>query len=262
MLVDFLHLFFYLANMKNVFIILLAFVVIHTQNIAQEYRTWRAGVSLGLLSNPYCFDGGMENADARFAHNSFVGGNIELLARYDYTPRVMFSTGLVLAPTGYAFTFAQPYSLRTPQNRFIESQISTGQAEIPLMAFYKSRVDCKQGRWLFGGGFSLLMTGKTTKEVPYEGDCPVLTVTGNYLTTTIQSNGGINGAFKWSVGRERILRKGRILNVSLAGNIGLGIISQAKVEYVVDNQYYMHQFVNRGNYTGIKASYFFQVCHK
>jgi hypothetical protein len=249
--------------MKHVYIFLFAFVVLHSQNIAQEYRTWRLGASLGLLSNPYYFDGGMQNADARFHHHHFVGGNLELLARYDYTPRVMFSTGIVLASTGYAFNLAQPYSLRNPQNRFIESQTGITQLEIPLMAFYKSKLDCKQGRWLFGGGISLNLVENVTKQNSYTtGESSVLSAPNNYLTTTVQSYGGFSSALKWSVGREYLTRKGRILNVSLAGNIGLSIISEAKVEYVVDNNYYLHQFVNRGSYTTLKMSYFFQICNK
>jgi len=62
--------------------------------------------------------------------------------------------------------------------------------------------------------------------------------------------------FRMTIAREKVFKRGGILNASLVFNLGLKEMARSSVEYQIDQQTYQHEFSNNGNYVGFKLAYF------
>jgi len=63
---------------------------------------------------------------------------------------------------------------------------------------------------------------------------------------------------RFAIGREKIFKKGGILNCCLLFNCGLKNIAYSTVNYAVDGQNYTHDFKTKGNFCGLRLSYYFR----
>jgi hypothetical protein len=230
----------------------LAIVSVSAQD---ESHTWRLGIQGGPQGNHSVFTGGMTEANARFHHNAFGSGALTLMARYDFDRHWMITGGIGLSSFGFEYSIAENYSLlaKNPQNTTIRSEFSV--FDMPTLIYYKFNPNCKNVRWLIGGGFAQQLTGAMSlnRSVSQANDG---NTSVNYISSTSSTNGGLLLNFRWTVAREKMFRNGSILNASVIFNLGFNKIATSTVNYTIDNQNYTHTFSNNGNFVGLRISYF------
>lgn len=239
--------------MKKLILLAISLFALSTQ--AQENKTWRLGASLGLNGNHANYSGGMEEANARFIQNSFGTAGLDFIARYDYNSHWMAQFSLGFTSTGYEFALAENYSLLNKSKQYSTIQSDFGKFELPVMVFYKFNPNCKNAKWLIGAGFVYTSLEAKTVEKNFD-ETKEGNSNSNYLTSTSTSNGGSYMLFRWSVAREKMYKNGSALNVALIFNLGFSEITNANVNYTIDNQSYEHSFSSNGNFVGFRISYF------
>ena len=224
---------------------------------SQENDSWRLGLQWGFQGNRSEFSGGMSDANARFHQNKFDAAALNITARYDLNKHWMGTIGLGFNTFGFQYTLAENYSLYRPKNRFsgIKSEFSA--LDIPLMIFYKFDPNCKNAKWLIGGGFSQNFVGAQTInknfQVANDGS-----TTSNYLNSISSANGGTYTMLRFAIAREKIYKRGNILNASFIVNAGFRQLAKSTVSYTVDGQNYNHEFTTNGNFAGFRLTYFFR----
>lgn len=240
-------------------IVFAALTCLVLNNFAQENNTWRLGVQWGFQGNRAEFSGGRTDAHARFHQNPFGGGAIDIIGRYDYNKHWMIMTGLGFNSCGFEFALAENYSLLTKNkvSHFSTIKSEFGSLQIPVMLFYKFNPNCKNSRWLIGGGIAETFAGDDVVSRSFE-NIPDGKGNYNYLSSEAHSNGGVYWMARWSVAREKIFKRGSILNASVMFNVGFRKMAEATVEYTVDGQTYSHQYINNGNFIGFRIAYFFK----
>jgi hypothetical protein len=225
--------------------------------VSQENKIWHLGIQISKYDNTSKFSGGSPDANARFYQNKFNGSSFDFVVRYDYDKHWMLSSGLNLNAFGFGFALAENYSLQMYKNRFSSVNTEIKGLEIPLMAFYKFNFNCKNNRWLLGAGFVGNFTeGKTN--TTYFNKVNDATTNTNYLTVVSSSKNGWGGMLRFAIAREKVFKRGAILNASLVFNAGLSTLATAKVNYTVDGKEYNHEFTNNGNFVGLRLAYFFR----
>ena len=245
-------------------LLLIGFSAFVLTGFSQEEKTWRLGVQIGHQANRSQFSGGTSDANARFHHNPYQAGSLNFAARYDLNHHWMFMTGLGFNSLGFEYALSENYSLLRrgkDQGQFTKIISQFGAVEIPAMVFYKLNPNCKNARWLVGAGFALGLVGAQTinnnAAKANDGSSSV-----NYISSSSTSNGGNYGFLRWSVAREKMYKKGGILNLSLLLNMGFHTIAQSTVNYTIDNQSYTHSFSNNGSFAALRLAYFFRPFHK
>jgi hypothetical protein len=236
-------------------LILIALLSAAFNSFSQEEKSWRIGILWGGKGNYSTFSGGMENAHARFHKNEFGGGALEVLGRYDHNNHWMWTGGIGVSTFGYNFALTQNYSLRFADKHFNGIESSFVSLEVPVMAHYKFNLNCKNARWVLGAGLSTQLIGaqtfNTNQNLPDGVSPEALNV-----TATTQEGGNLNVRFV--AGREKVYKKGGILNASFVINAGFKETSKAIVSYRADNENYQHEFSNTNNFFGFRLSYFFR----
>jgi hypothetical protein len=126
---------------------------------------------------------------------------------------------------------------------------------MPTLLYYKFNPNCKNVRWLVGGGLAQQLVGAQSinRAVSQANDGNTNT---NYISSTSSTNGGLLFFFRWTVAREKVFRNGSILNASVVFNVGFNRIATSTVNYTIDNQNYTHTFSNNGNFVGFRLAYF------
>jgi hypothetical protein len=227
---------------------------------SQEEKTWRLGLQIGNQTTHSRFSGGMSDANARFHNNVFGAGAFNIIGRYDHNRHWMFTSGLGFSSLGFEYTIAENYSLlgrAKNQGQYTRVRSQFGIVEIPAMIFYKFNPNCKNVRWLVGAGLAQTFIGGQSAEESVskanDGSSNV-----NYLSSSSKTIGGNYLFLRWSVAREKMYKRGGILNVSLLLNMGFSNIAQSTVNYTIDNQNYNHSFTSNGNFAGLRLAYFFR----
>lgn len=244
--------------MKNLLFFLLSLGA--ASGFSQQNKTWSLGVQWGFQGNRSVLSGGTETANARFQHNSFGGGALSLQARYDFNTRWMLSTGFGFSSFGYEFALANNYSLKNKDRQYSTIRSEFGALELPTLLFYKFKPNCKNSKWLVGAGFVRSLSGSqtTSKVLNYDSEG---TTNGTYISSEASSKGGLNTMLRFSIAREKMFKRGNLLQAGFLFNIGLKEISHAKVMYKVDGQEYQHELSNKGNFVGFRLAYFFKPFH-
>ncbi len=228
--------------------------------IAQQDGKWCVGLQWGLQGNNSELSGGMQTANARFHHNSYGSGSLNLNLRYDHSKHWMLMTGLGFGSYGYEFALSQNYSLLKgkEESQYSKLRSSFGTVGMPLMVFYKFNPNCKNAKWILGAGYVQTLSGQQRITQTYlegaEGN-----PSGNCLKTTATNSGGISSLLRIEVGRERVFNNGRILGITMLFNAGLKQTAQAEVTYKMDGLEYNHSFTNKGNFVGLRLSWYFRA---
>jgi hypothetical protein len=230
----------------------LAIVSVSAQN---ESHTWRLGIQGGPQGNHSVFTGGMSDANARFHHNAFGSGALTLMARYDFDRHWMITGGIGLSSYGFEYAIAENYSLLKKDPKYTTIRSEFGAIDMPTLLYYKFNPNCKNVRWLVGGGLAQQLVGAQSinRAVSQANDGNTNT---NYISSTSSTNGGLLFFFRWTVAREKVFRNGSILNASVVFNVGFNRIATSTVNYTIDNQNYTHTFSNNGNFVGFRLAYF------
>lgn len=220
---------------------------------AQEHQIWRWGVSVGTYGNKAEYAGGDPIANSRFVMNDFGAGSLNLVARYDATSHWMGSIGLGFTNYGFEYGIARDYKIASGKRNVYTQKAEFSALEIPFMLHYKFNTNCKMARWVIGAGFSGYLTSSKTIQSTTNTEA-----TPGIELQSISQNSGSAAVVRWSIAREKIFKNGHIFNASLVWNYGLGHLATTTVNYTLDNVNYSHNFVNSGNYFGVKLSWFFK----
>ena len=226
-------------------------------SFSQENDSWRIGVQWGFQGNKAEYSGGMTNANARFHQNDFDAAAFNVEARYDLNKHWMGIIGLGINTFGFQYSLTENYSLRNPESHFSGIKSEFTALEVPFMVFYKFNPNCKNAKWLIGGGFAHNFIGSQTVTRNFQ-DATDGSTNSNYLNSVSSASDGAYTMLRFAVGREKIYKRGNILNASLIFNAGFRDIATSKVNYTVDGQTYDHEFKNTGNFVGIRLTYFFR----
>lgn len=226
--------------------------------VAQETDTWRFGIQWGTQGTRAQFAGGMENAHARFHQNKFDGGAFNIGIRYDLNNHWMGLFGVGFNSYGFNYALAENYSLYNPKSHFTGIKSEFGALEIPVMVYYKFNPNCKNAKWLVGGGFSQNFMGDQTITKNFQVNTEGGITMNDYLNSTSYADGGMYTMLRFAVGREKVFKKGGILNCSLLFNCGLRNLAYSTVNYTIDGQSYTHDFKTKGNFVGLRLTYFFR----
>ena len=222
---------------------------------AQTNEQWRLGFQFGFQGNHAQLIGGDKMADARFEQNNAGAAGLNLFARYDYNQHWMLLTGIGLSSYGFEFSLANKYALSLPESRRTVLKGGIGLLEIPFMLHYKFNPNCKQVKWIVGAGFIQNLQGGNRLSVQELKISEGYTGIG-YFNCEVKQSRALFPTIRFSVGREKQLEGGGILNCSLLLNYGFAQNARATVNYEIDGQAYTHQFGNRGNYAGIRIAYY------
>ena len=157
---------------------------------------------------------------------------------------------------GFQYALAENYSLRSPQSHFSGIKSDFSSLDLPLLIFYKFNPNCKNSKWLIGGGFSQNFVGAQSVsrsfQVANDGS-----TNSNYLNSVSSSSGGGYTMLRFAIAREKVYKRGNILNASFIFNAGFKQMAKSTVNYTVDGQTYTHEFTNFGNFAGFRLTYFF-----
>lgn len=241
--------------MKKIIVLILAIASLTIQ--AQEDKTWRIGVQLGMSGNKSKFSGGMTDADARFVHNPFGAAAIDIIARYDFNKRWKIESGLGINALGFEFALAQNYSFVNKSKRYNQVKSNMGTLEIPVMVAYKFNPNCRNSKWFISGGISNVFVGqqKQKHNTDKNSDTPV----GNTIlshTTTVNPGAYLNA--RLMIGKERVFKRGGILSAALIWNVGFSELAKSTVDYTIDGNTYQHEFTNKGSFFGFRLAYYFR----
>jgi hypothetical protein len=241
--------------MKNLILFTLSCLALN--GFSQRDKQWSLGLQWGFQGNHASLSGGMENANARFHQNPYGGGALHFIARYDHNKHWMAMSGLGFNSFGYEFALSENYSLKRSDKHFSTLKSEFSSVEIPTLVYYKFDPNCKNSKWLLGAGFvhTFIDAQSTSKAAFYDTEG---NTNGNYIKSEASTKGGLTCMLRFAVGRERVFKRGNILNASMVFNLGLKEISTATVLYRIDGQEYQHEFTNRGNFVGFKLAYFFR----
>jgi len=244
-----------IRSMKKLFVCALTCLVL--TGFSQETDTWRFGIQWGFQGNRAEFAGGMSNANGRFHQNKFDAGALNFNARYDLNSHWMGTFGLGFNTFGFQYALAENYSLYKPKSRFSDLKTEFTALDLPLMIHYKFNPNCKKAKWLIGGGISQNFVGAQTASKFFQVANDGIT-NSNYLNSVSSTSGGGYTMLRFSIAREKVFKRGNILNASLMFNAGLRKLATSTVKYTVENVEYNHDFKTNGNFVGFRLSYFFR----
>lgn len=218
------------------------------------------GLSVFGGSNYAQLTGGSDLAHAGFYKHNFGTGAFNFNMRYFIDEKWSLQSGIGFTSVGFEIGFAKNYSL-VKNDHFIKSTTSVNVTQIPLMAIYNFKPDCKNKSWLVGAGFNFMFSDKAVNTTEYPTQSKSETVVMPQLTNFSQTMTA--GKFSTTnlqlmVGREKKFNKGNRLSLNVIWNIGLvGNIAQSKVNYSIDGADFEHIFSNQGHYAGISLNYLF-----
>jgi hypothetical protein len=173
----------------------------------------------------------------------------------------MLLTGLGISSYGFEFSFSQNYSLLNPESRRQVVKNDIGLIEIPFLIHYKFNPSCTQVRWVIGAGFiQNLQTEVKTGGTYVPGNESSLGL--SYFTSEVQLGKSLFPTFRFTVGKEKMLKAGDILSIGMLFNYGFAYNAKTTVKYAVDGKSYVHQYGNNGNFVGLRAAYYFAPVKK
>lgn len=243
---------------KSAFTFMLSSIV--TFNLYANKINMQYGISMLGGTNYAQLSGGSDVAHAGFYKNNYGTGSLNFQARYFINEKWSVQSGIGFTSIGFDIGFAKNYSL-VKNDHFIKSSASIEVTQIPLMAIYNFKPDCKNKLWVAGAGFNFMFSGKNVNTVMYPTQSKNETYLMPQLTNysqTITSGKFSTTNLQLMVGREKKFNKGNRLSLNFIWNIGLaGNIAQSKVNYTLDGTDYEHVFSNQGHYAGLSISYLF-----
>lgn len=220
--------------------------------------TWRLGVHLGFHGSQATYAGGMTDAHARFSGDGFCAPALDIAVRHDLNDHLMFLSGLGFSQTGFYFAIAENYSLLCKERKYTSISSSVPVVQIPVLAAYKTNLNCRNIRYFIGCGLVMNSYGDTVNTS--------YTVIGNevsmpdtsYLNSDIIYNGKITIAPRFIAGCEKVFKNGSMLSASFLAQFGSSELMNATVNYTIDGTRYWHKFTNNGSYCGIVFSWYFR----
>jgi hypothetical protein len=217
----------------------------------------RLGVYSMLSWNSAAFTGGDRIASAHFSNDVFGGPGLGLQWRRDLSRRWMVTSSFGFRIWGFQYTLRDEYSLARPdreRHRTVHNQFAS--AEVPVMLFYKGRLNCRSVRGIMGAGVVATFTGRQVeRERIYEGEEQG---TPPVMSSRSAARAGAAIGLRAAFGIERVMPSGRIAQLCLVFCKGFGRSGVSSVQYTADGQTYYHEFASKGGYVGLQSVFFFK----
>ncbi len=245
--------------MKKYSVLVILFYVI---NVHAQYKPWAVGLNFSATGNYSKFSGGMSDAHARFNHNNFATGSLNILFQKQYTQNLFLQTGFGFTEIGFETSISNNYSFYNIENRFTALRTNIAVVEIPLTAIYKFNYDCKHKRWYLGLGTKWIFNGESTDitkpdKKSLSEDVPQINNDANLVQHTY-ANPISTLTSHFIVGREKIRKNGHLMGWGFVYNQGFKTVAKADVTYTLDGTNYTHTFSNKATYCGLYFQYFFK----
>ena len=239
-------------------IYLLALIIL-TSVYAQAQNRWSVGLQLGVMANHAKYSGGMSDASALFNNNEFGTGQLGIYFRYRITDRLSFQTGYDFSEFGFNYALAKDYNLLNPSEHYAELQTGTCISRIPAIVIYNSKLNCRNMRFIVGGGFTLTAIdnnweSSSSTRVTAEG---VENLVPTDMTQQTHSTTSASSSFTWLIGIEKVFKRGNMLALTFQANYGFTNIAESTVSYTANNENYTHTFSNKGSWAGVGLCYYF-----
>lgn len=236
-------------------IVLLAIV----SGFASAQNRLNIGLSFSVYANPSKFTGGMAEASALFNNHPYGSCQLGLEFRYRVSNHWSLQSGLHFGQTGFSYSLAQDYNLLNPSEQYAELYTGTCLTQIPVMAIYNTKLNCRHIRFIVGAGFNMSFidngwTSYSASTVEAEGVENNNTTEMTEQTTALTTTGG---GFTWLIGIEKVFKRGNMLSLTFNANHGFNNMALSTVSYTVENQDYTHIFTNRNNWAGVALTYYF-----
>lgn len=240
--------------MKKIIFLLLFLPFVNSAS-AQTGLTY--GVSFNISGNSSNYVGGSSDANALFHTDHYGKGMFSFVSRYFFNEHWSVQSGLGFSSIGFDYALAKDYSLLKKDDHYTTNGLSVSVIEVPLIAIYSFKPNCKNSRWFVGAGASTMNNFTDVEETLHtesnESNVSSTTMTmdqtmtaSSFIVITGQLTGGIEKTFK----------KGGILQFGLLANFGFSNIATSTVNYTIENKDYTHTFNNQGDYFGFKITYF------
>jgi hypothetical protein len=212
---------------------------------------WGGGVGWGI--SPVVLYSGDKLAHVRFKSNPFVSSALFLTARKELNEKWALMGSAEIRNIGFEYVFLnEEYSLIKNSAKPIRHESTM--LQFPLMALYKTPVNCVNKRWVFGLGITPAIVGQknitSVSETNLNGAANLVEIKTSFTTSAFCFG-------KWMIGREKVFRSG---NIFMWGIEHLFFRQQAaigEINYTYNGKNYYHVFRNPGTYTGIFFRYLF-----
>lgn len=241
-------------------IILLNVLLIFSIYTQASKKNIQYGLSVFGGTNYAQLIGGTDLAHANFYQHDYGTGAFNFNARWFINDKWSVQSGIGFTSLGFEYGFAKNYSL-IKNDHFINSKASIEVTQIPLMAIYNFKPDCKNKSWVLGAGFNFMFSDKAVNNTIYPNQSKNESIVIPELTSfshTFNTRKISTANFQLMFGREKKFNKGNRLAVNAVWNIGLaGEIAKSTVSYTIAGNTYEHIFSNNGHYAGISISYLF-----
>lgn len=243
--------------MKKYVLLTLVLTTLFLNTNAQS--NWNIGLQWSGYGNYSTYSGGMTEASALFSNNVFGSAQLGVLLRYKLSDHWNLQSGFNFSEIGFSYWLANDYSLLDPMEHFSQLRTGTCLSQVPVMAIYNSKLNCKNVRFIAGVGLAINFidnnwvsySSASSKE---EG---VLVVPDVEMTMQASAQTTTSGSFTWMIGAEKVFKRGNMLSFTFNFNHGFADIANSTVNYSVDGKNYTHSFVNNGSWAGLGLTYYF-----
>lgn len=241
--------------MKKLYTIF-ALTCISAAAIAQN---WSMGLQIASVSNKSRYTGGMSEANGRFHHNPYGGGSFNVLFRYKVNDHWSFQTGLGFTGLGFNYAVANDYSLLGKDGQYLSNSASFCTSEIPAVAIYSFKPNCRNSRLFAGGGVRMVMNSDITTSRTHVAPDEASGMTNSpYLDQTMYASAFTSVGGNFMFGIEKMFKKGSMFQLAVIGNKGFMDVATSTVNYSADGKEYQHTFTNSGDYWGVAFTYYFK----
>ncbi|NUM51124.1 MAG: hypothetical protein HUU48_08405 [Flavobacteriales bacterium] len=229
--------------------------------VSAQDKPWIVGLNIAATGNTSEYSGGMSSAHARFKHNQYAAGALNLLFQKKYSEHWFLQTGMGFTEIGFEEVISNNYSFFNLKNKEAVTRTGIGIIEIPAMAVYKFNLDCKNKRWYLGWGVKWMFNGESTDilkpdKSSLKEDKPQPNNDANMVQHVYA--GAISAlTAHFILGREKCKKNGHSYGWGVIYNQGFTSLAKSDVFYSLEGTPYNHTFSNKGTYCGLYFQYFF-----
>lgn len=212
---------------------------------------WGGGVGWGI--SPVVFHSGDKMAHVRFKSNPYASFTLFMSARKELNENWAIMGSAELRSLGFEYVFLpEEYVLTKHRPKPIRHE--SAMLQFPILALYKTPLNCVNKRWIFGLGITPGIVGQknilSVAETNLNGSVNFYEIKSSYSASALCFG-------KWMVGREKVLRSGNIFMWGLEHLFVRQNAATSEINYTYNGKNYHHVFRNPGTYTGIFFRYLF-----
>lgn len=245
--------------MKNLYRISIL-ILLNSFMASAGQNGWQYGLSFSpVLNNFHPAPGSPAEAHSSFYYDSYGAAALGFDARYFSDEKWQLLTGMHFSSLGFVYGFSKSYNL-IKNDHLIETRVSIPLTTIPLVLMYSFKPDCRNKRWVIGGGLNFQFLSKTSHT---QTSSDVKSETSTLINVPVPQVNVVSGnktgtGLLWMAGREKTYNRGNKFMWSFWWNMGLtNNLATSTIQYTVDKQIFTHNFINNGNSVGFRLTYYF-----